>query len=83
MKRVLAVIAIATLAAGCASPGDTHDHAGGMQGMHGHMKLMREQMAQIRAATDPKERERLMSEHMSSMEQSMSRMQGMMGCGKM
>ena len=47
-----------------------------------HMKLMREQMAQIRAATDPKEKERLLAEHFRTMEESMSRMQGM-GCAKM
>ena len=41
------------------------------------------EMAQIRAATDTKEKERLVNEHMKTMEESMSRMQGMMGCGKM
>ena len=58
---------------------------GGMEGMHGHMgrmqehmKLMREQMSNIRAARDPKERERLMDEHMRTMEESMSMMMGMM-----
>ena len=97
MKRALAVLAMSMFAAGAAGADDAHDHsgpaarppaaaekgAGGMQGMHEHMKLMREQMAQIRAATDPKEKERLVNEHMKTMEQSMSKMQGMMGCGKM
>lgn len=35
-----------------------------------------------RAAKDPKERERLMNEHMKTMEESMAKMGGMMGCGK-
>lgn len=52
---------------------------GGMGPMHEHMKLMHEQMVQIRAATDPKEKQRLIEEHMKTMEQSMSTMQGMMG----
>ena len=55
----------------------------GMQGMdmgqmEKRMKLMREQMAQIRAATDPKEKERLMQEHFKTMEESMAQMQHMM-----
>jgi Spy/CpxP family protein refolding chaperone len=55
----------------------------GMQGMdmgrmQQHMKLMRAQMAQIRAATDPKEKERLIEEHFKTMEDSMAHMQHMM-----
>lgn len=50
--------------------------------MHEHMKLMREQMAQIRAAKDPKEKERLVNAHLKTMEESMTKMPGMMGCGK-
>jgi hypothetical protein len=55
----------------------------GMQGMdmgrmEEHMKQMHEQMAQIRAATDPKEKERLMQEHFKTMEESMAQMQHMM-----
>ena len=88
MKR-LPVIAAACLFA--ASPGfaaDEHDHSKdaakpSSSMMHEHMKLMREQMAQIRAAKDPKERERLMNEHMKTMEDSMGKMRGMMDCGKM
>jgi glycosyltransferase A (GT-A) superfamily protein (DUF2064 family) len=51
-----------------------------MGGMHAHMKRMQDQMAQIRAASDPKERDRLMGEHMKTMQQSMSMMQKMMDC---
>jgi len=90
MKRAFAVIAACVLSvSGAAFADESHDPATAgkeghqMRGMHEHMKLMREPMAQIRAATDPKERERLMSEHMKTMEQSMSKMQGMMGCAKM
>jgi hypothetical protein len=53
--------------------------AGGqsMAAMHGHMLEMRQQMARIHAAEDPAERERLMHEHMQSMQQHM-RMMGSM-----
>ena len=92
MKRPL-IIAAVMLAAGTGVWAEDAHHppegakppaaAKGMPGMHENMKRMREQMAQIRAATDPKERERLMNEHMKTMEQSMSGMQGMMtDCGK-
>jgi hypothetical protein len=55
----------------------------GSMGMHDHMKLMQDQMGKIRSASDPKEKERLMNEHMKTMEQSMSMMKGMMNCGGM
>jgi hypothetical protein len=48
-----------------------------MAAMHGHMLEMRQQMARIQAAEDPAERERLMHEHMQSMQQHM-RMMGSM-----
>lgn len=94
MKTAVAILAVSLLAIGPAVAEESHDHstqadkpaardAGRMHGMHEHMKLMHEQMAQIRAATDPKERERLMHEHMKAMEESMAKMQGMMGCAKM
>lgn len=54
-----------------------------MGGMHDNMKRMQEQMSQIRAASEPKERERLMDEHMKTMQDSMSMMKGMMNCGGM
>lgn len=56
---------------------------GGMGRMQEHMKQMQDQMSGIRAATEPKERERLMVEHMKTMEDSMSMMKGMMNCGGM
>lgn len=49
-----------------------------MTAMQTNMKRMQEQMAQIRSSSDPKERERLMDEHMKTMQQTMSMMDGMM-----
>lgn len=92
MRLDFAVIAAALFAASFAAAQDPHDHSKaaaeprhadkGMHGMHDHMLKMRQQMAQVRAAKDPKEKERLMNEHFKAMEESMSTMQGMMGCGK-
>jgi hypothetical protein len=62
-----------------AAPGMTD-----MSGMQANMKRMQEQMAQIRAASDPKEREQLVNEHMKTMQESMSMMHAMMvGLGGM
>jgi hypothetical protein len=57
--------------------------AGGMEmgGMRANMKRMQEQMAQMRSASDPKERDRLVNEHMKTMQDSMSMMHGMMAGG--
>jgi hypothetical protein len=59
----------------------------GMDGMMGHMqenmKRMQDEMAAIRAAKDPKEKERLMDEHMKTMESSMATMRKMMEGRKM
>jgi hypothetical protein len=52
-----------------------------MAPMQENMKRMQDEMATIRATSDPKEKERLMEEHLKTMEQSMSMMQGMMGSG--
>jgi Spy/CpxP family protein refolding chaperone len=92
MKRV-ALALTGVLLAGCAGAQSAHDHSApapqaggmgmhggmGMPGMHEQMRKMRDDMARIRAATDPKEKERLMQEHMKTMEQAMGRMEGM-GC---
>ena len=90
MKRISIILAVCLLTAGAARAADNHDHADGAKtppaaapAMAQHMKLMREQIAQIRAAKDAKERERLMHQHMKTMEESMAKMDGMMGCGKM
>jgi len=59
----------------------------GMDSMMGHMqenmKRMQDEMAAIRAAKDPKEKERLMEEHMKTMESSMAMMRKMMEGRKM
>lgn len=87
MRRLFALAAAGTLTACAAAAPDSHDHsaqASQPPAMHEHMKMMKEQIAQMRAARDPKERERLMNEHMKTMEESMAKMQRMMmGCGKM
>jgi hypothetical protein len=43
------------------------------------MKKMQQQMDKIRATTDPKERQKLMDEHMRSMNEGMTMMRGMGG----
>jgi hypothetical protein len=45
-----------------------------MGAMHEHMLAMRAQMARIHATEDPAERQRLMNEHMQSMQQTMHMM---------
>lgn len=54
-----------------------------MQMMQGHAQKMREQMAKIRAAKDPKERQKLMSEHMTAMREGMKMLKGAPGCAMM
>jgi hypothetical protein len=84
LKPILIAIFLAFSAGALAEDAhhaDTPKKPAPVTGMHEHMKLMREQMAQLRAAADPKERERLLAEHFTTMEESMSKMQGMMmGC---
>jgi uncharacterized membrane protein (DUF106 family) len=41
------------------------------------MQRMQEQMKQIQAASDPKERQRLLEEHMKTMQEAMPMMSGM------
>ena len=45
--------------------------------MRHSMQRMQEQMKQFHAATDPKERQRLMEEHMKAMSEAMPMMTGM------
>jgi hypothetical protein len=57
-----------------------------MEKMQAHMKLMQEQSAKIQQSKDPKERERLMQEHWTAMQDGMKWMHGsdaMPGCGMM
>jgi len=56
---------------------------GMMGGMQENMKRMQDQMAAIRAAKDPQQKERLMEEHMKTMESSMAMMRKMMEGRKM
>jgi hypothetical protein len=57
--------------------------AGMMGGMQENMKRMQDQMVAIRAARDPQRKERLMEEHMKTMESSMAMMRKMMEGRKM
>ena len=52
-------------------------------GMQRNMKRMQDEMAAIRTATDTKEKERLMEEHLKTMESSMAMMKKMMEGRKM
>ena len=62
-----------------AAPGATEsEHRMGMGQMHEHMKRMQDEMAAIRAAGSPEERQRLMEEHFKTMESSMAMMRQMM-----
>ena len=58
------------------------DKAAGMkmEKMREKMKKMQEQMSKIQSATDPKERQKLMEDHMQSMREGM-KMMGAMGGG--
>ena len=47
--------------------------------MQAHMQMMREQMRQLHATTDPVERRRLMQAHMQSMQEGMGMMGSMHG----
>ena len=51
--------------------------------MQGQMALMHAQMDQIRQATDPKERQKLIQEHWDTMQKARGMMDGMWGPGRM
>jgi periplasmic protein CpxP/Spy len=85
LTRTLLAAACAALLAATAFAEETHHPeqqgkpaaskpAGNMPEM---MTRMQEQMKQIHATSDPKERQRLMNEHMKTMHESMPMMQGM------
>jgi hypothetical protein len=64
-----------------AKPTATDSQAGKhMQMMQGHTQKMREQMAKIRAAQNPKERQKLMQEHMTAMREGMKMLKDAPGC---
>jgi len=54
-----------------------------VQMMQGHSQKMQAQMAKIKAAANPKERQRLMREHMASMRDGMKMMKSMPTCKMM
>ena len=85
---VISAIAACAMAAPIASAQDKHAHekpAAGkdvdnhMSQMREKMKAMQGQMDRIHQTTDPKERQKLMHEHMQAMQASMKAMRGMGG----
>ena len=54
---------------------------GNMATMQDNMKRMHDQMQKVHATSDPKERQRLMDEHMKTMHEAMYMMDGMSGGG--
>ena len=81
--RTRTLLAAALLAALCGAA-IAHDARPPAMGMTGEtMQRMQEQMKKIQAASDPKERQRLVEEHMKTMQEAMPMMAGMMsmqGC---
>ena len=53
-----------------------------MAPMQENMKRMQDEMAKIRATSDPKEKEHLMEDHLKTMEQCVSMMSGRASTGK-
>ena len=82
MKRVAVFFALtsSTLIAGAQPPERVPSEAAPMQmqQMQSRMSAMNETMARIHAAEEPAERQRLMQEHMRSMQQGMATMGRMM-----
>jgi len=74
LMRTLVTVCTVVLA-GCASGGTGSTT---MSGMDSNMKHMQGQMEQMHATPDPKERQRLMREHMATMHERMMMMQKMM-----
>jgi len=94
MKTAIASVLIALVLSGtgCAQvapPGPRGDMASGPGPRSGmpmateqQMQKMQDEMRRIRGTTDPVERQRLMDEHMKSMQQIMPMMSGMPGMGR-
>jgi periplasmic protein CpxP/Spy len=82
MNKIHMLIALSSLAVGCAAqperdshePGQASDTAPGMQQMQSRMREMQALMGRIHETQDPAERHRLMQEHMQSMRQGMAAM---------
>jgi hypothetical protein len=78
-----AALAVQPLAAGAQvtteKPGPMQMDSKLQQQMLDHMKEMQSQMDKIRQSTDPNERQKLVAEHMSSMQEGMQMMRGMGG----
>lgn len=94
MKRTLTIglLAMSTLgfpAAHAADPKTASDDKGFqeyMDRMQGHMKLMQQQWQRLQQTSDPVQRQNLMQEHWTAMQEGMRMMHGsdtMPGCGMM
>ena len=83
MKNSYVLAAVSSLAFACAAQPASEDQAPpesspGMQQMRGHMEDMRALMEGIHDTNDEQERQRLMREHMQSMQRGMAMMAEMM-----
>ena len=83
MKLLVSLIAVALVGlaahpAASAPPAGDSDTAA-PAAMQEQMKLMQSQMDQIAKTQDPKERQRLLQDHMAAMQKMMTAMQGMSG----
>jgi hypothetical protein len=85
-QLAIAILATVLAAQPIAGAAQTEKTGAGMrtdpgmqQQMIERMKTMQSQMEKIRQTTDPKERERLLAEHMESMHEGMRTMRGMGG----
>jgi hypothetical protein len=83
MKNGYLLIALSFFGFACAAQPANEDQASAqrspeLQQMQGRMEDMRELMARIHSTKDPQERQRLMHEHMQSMQQAMTMMGDMM-----
>jgi hypothetical protein len=85
MKPFVTLIAVALLGLAAqpalSAPPTGNGDAGPTAAMQEQMKLMQSQMEQIAKTQDPKQRQRLLQDHMTAMQKMMSAMQGMgAGC---
>jgi len=83
VKLMVSSIAVALLVLAAnpvlSAPPATNSDSAPPAAMQEQMKLMQSQMAQLAKTQDPKERERLLQDHMAAMQKMMASMQGMSG----
>jgi hypothetical protein len=85
MKSFVSLVAVALLglaadtAVSAPPAGNSNSDAAPPAAMQEQMKLMQSQMEQIAKTQDPKERQRLLQDHMAAMQKMLAGMQGMSG----